>query len=570
MASDIATEKQAAFGGKGMKVAITELIEEVQELYLADQIPWVVGYSGGKDSSAVLQLVWLAVSRLPVEQRTKQIHVISTDTLVEQPLVAVWVDASHAKMREAAAEQGVPLTPHKLVPDVKDTFWVNLIGRGYPKPTTQFRWCTSRMKINPSNNFIRQVVRENGEAMLVLGTRKAESQRRARNMEKHEKHRYRDRISPNAALPNSLVYSPIEDWNNDEVWQFLLQVKNPWGHTNKSLMGMYQGASADNECPVVLDTSTPSCGSSRFGCWVCTVVDKDRSMEAMIKNDDEKLWMQPLLDLRNELACDEEGLRDVELVQIGLTKKEISALGKTDKKGKPVRLSKENRGKVERNRRDFRRIDGRVQLFNGKTIPGPYRKNWREYWLKRVLEVQQGIRENGPKEMRELELISTAEMHEIRRIWLYEKHEYDDTLPDIFKQVTCEEFPVLRGDDQLLDREDWDRLKDICNADDVFFRLQTELLDIEREFRGMTRRAGIYEAIEKRLKAARFSDGEEAFAARDAEEKRAEEIRNLRTIRKDKPEDTKVSKKKTVAKKTAKASSAQQDLFDQQSIEGAE
>ena len=550
MAIDNRSTTPTAFGGKGMKVAITELIEEVQELYLADQIPWVVGYSGGKDSSAVLQLVWLAVSKLPIEKRTKQIHVISTDTLVEQPLVAVWVDASHAKMREAAAEQGLPLTPHKLVPDVKDTFWVNLIGKGYPKPTTQFRWCTSRMKINPSNNFIRKVVRENGEAMLVLGTRKAESQRRARNMEKHEKHRYRDRVSPNAALPNSLVYSPIEDWNNDEVWQFLLQVKNPWGHTNKSLMGMYQGASADNECPVVLDTSTPSCGSSRFGCWVCTVVDKDRSMEAMIKNDDVKLWMQPLLDLRNELACDEDGLQLVELESIGLKKMQ--------------KLTKEERGKIERNRRDFRRIDGRIQLFNGKTIPGPYRKNWREYWLKRVLEVQQGIRKNGPKEMREIELVSTAEMHEIRRLWLYEKHEYDDTLPDIFKQVTGEEFPVLRGDDQLLDREDWDRLRNLCGENDVFFQLQTELLDIQRAFRGMTRRAGIYEAIEKRLKAARFASGEEAFAARDAEQKRAEDIKDLRTIRKDKPD---VEKKKNKRASDIEITGRQQDLFDQLTTE---
>ena len=148
------------------------------------------------------------------------------------------------------------------------------------------------MKIRPSNKFIRAVVRRYGEAILVLGTRKAESQERARRMQRHEKHRVRDRLSPNASLPNSLVYSPIEDWSNDDVWLFLMQFPNPWGHTNKSLLGMYQGASADGECPLVVDTSTPSCGSSRFGCWVCTVVDQDRSMEAMIKNDEEKVWMR--------------------------------------------------------------------------------------------------------------------------------------------------------------------------------------------------------------------------------------------------------------------------------------
>ena len=75
----------------------------------------------------------------------------------------------------AGRQNNLRITPHKLTPDVKDTFWVNLIGRGYPAPRKLFRWCTSRMKINPSNTFIRDVVRESGEAMLVLGTRKAES-----------------------------------------------------------------------------------------------------------------------------------------------------------------------------------------------------------------------------------------------------------------------------------------------------------------------------------------------------------------------------------------------------------
>ena len=205
-------------------------------------------------------------------------------------------------MRAAAREQEMPIHPHKLTPEVADSFWVNLIGRGYPAPGQKFRWCTERLKIKPSNKFIRGVVQKYGEAILVLGTRKAESQRRSINMEKHARRRVRERLVPNASLPNSLVYTPIEDWKNDDVWLYLMQVKNPWGHDNKSLLGMYQGATEGGECPLVVDSSTPSCGTSRFGCWVCTVVDKDRSMEAMIKNDEEKVWMTPLLELRNELA----------------------------------------------------------------------------------------------------------------------------------------------------------------------------------------------------------------------------------------------------------------------------
>src|SRR3954453_18138358 len=172
----------SAFGGVGLAKTVKALGDEIRELYLGDAVPWVIGYSGGKDSSAVLQLIWNSLQELPEGERKKPVHVISTDTLVEQPLVASWVDASLARMRTAAAEQGLPIVPHKLTPEVEDSFWVNLIGKGYPAPRQKFRWCTERLKIRPSNKFIRDVVRDNGEAILVLGTRKAESQARAGRM----------------------------------------------------------------------------------------------------------------------------------------------------------------------------------------------------------------------------------------------------------------------------------------------------------------------------------------------------------------------------------------------------
>ncbi len=112
-------------------------------------------------------------------------------------------------MRAAARGQEMPVQPHKLTPEVASSFWVNLIGRGYPAPSQKFRWCTERLKIKPSNAFIRGVVQKYGEAILVLGTRKAESQRRAANIERHAARQVRDRLVPNAALTNSLVYTPI-------------------------------------------------------------------------------------------------------------------------------------------------------------------------------------------------------------------------------------------------------------------------------------------------------------------------------------------------------------------------
>src|SRR2546423_1633598 len=116
-----AGKQRSAFTELGMAKTVRALAEEVRDLYRADAVPGVVGYSGGKDWSATLQLVWLALRDLPPEQRQKPVHIISTDTLVEQPLVAVWVDHSLARMREAAAAQGLPVTPHKLTPEVEDS-----------------------------------------------------------------------------------------------------------------------------------------------------------------------------------------------------------------------------------------------------------------------------------------------------------------------------------------------------------------------------------------------------------------------------------------------------------------
>jgi DNA sulfur modification protein DndC len=463
---------------------VKTLTQEIQQLYLLDTIPWVIGYSGGKDSTAILQLVWWAIAKLPAEARKKVVHVITTDTLVESPIVSAWVAASHERMREAAARQGMPFEPRMLYPEIDQTFWVNLIGRGYPAPRPMFRWCTERMKIKPSNRFIREVVRASGEAILVLGTRKAESSRRSATMTRHEANRVRERLSPNSKLPNSLIFTPIEDWSNDDVWMYLMQVQNPWGYSNRDLMTLYAGASADNECPLVVDTSTPSCGNSRFGCWVCTMVERDRSMEAMIQNDEQKEWMQPLLDLRNELD-------DVE------------------------------REKRE-GWREVRRMSGRVQLFNGEPIRGPYTRARREYWLRRLLQTQTELRRDGPAEVRDLELIRLEELREIRRIWRVDKHEFDDSLPRIYAEATGEPFPSAVETDNTLGADEYAVLAEICGDDATLVGLTATLLNTERQFRSMARRIGVYKALEDVLDRQGYAGDEDAVAeARAVEALRA-------------------------------------------------
>ncbi|KUM79255.1 DNA phosphorothioation system sulfurtransferase DndC [Streptomyces curacoi] len=489
--------RRKPFNGRSLDEVTEQLTDEIRELYTADQVPWVIGYSGGKDSTAVLQLVWLALASLPPQQRTKTVHVISTDTLVENPVVAAWVSTSLKTMADAARAQELPIEPHRLTPQIKDSFWVNLIGRGYPAPRPKFRWCTERLKIKPSNSFIRSVVAAHGEAIMVLGIRKAESQARARAMEKHEKRRVRDRLSPNANLPNSLVYSPVEDWTNDDVWEFLMQVQNPWGYNNHDLLTMYQGASGDGECPLVVDSTTPSCGSSRFGCWTCTLVEEDKSMSAMIQNDEEKEWMLPLLDLRNKLDA-----------PFGHYKEGDEDIPPNRKPGDP---------RPDKPARDFRRMNGSVMLFKDDAIHGPYLQSYREQWLQDLLEAQTWIRAHAPEHVQNIELITLDELHEIRRIWVFDKHEVEDSVPRIYQQATGEAFPGGPLDEQLvMGSDEMDVLKEVCDGDDLHYYMVRELLAVERKYRTMARRSGLFQALEKAVQKGYYDSHEDAveFAAR--------------------------------------------------------
>ena len=91
---------------------IPEITKEIHELYLLDEIPLIIGVSWGKDSSTILQLIWNAIAALPPKKRSKKIHVITTDTLVENPIVSAWVRNSVQMLASAAKEKGMPIEPH--------------------------------------------------------------------------------------------------------------------------------------------------------------------------------------------------------------------------------------------------------------------------------------------------------------------------------------------------------------------------------------------------------------------------------------------------------------------------
>ncbi len=285
-------------------VKYKNLAEEIElairQQYLEDKMPWVVCFSGGKDSTALLQLVFYSLGSLPKERLNKEIHVLCNDTLVENPSIAEHVDEQLTRIEEWGKRSLYQHNPDlfqvmKVNPSMEDRFWVNLIGKGYPSPNRWFRWCTKRLKIRPTNQYIADAVGTRGETIIVLGTRKAESSNRASSMKNYDNGR---RVR-NHILPNTFVFTPIADLSDNDVWAYLLQVPNPWGGDNLDLLEMYGNACSAGECPFVIDTGTQSCGKSRFGCWVCTVVRRDRSMENYIRNGEQ--WLTELLDFRDWL-----------------------------------------------------------------------------------------------------------------------------------------------------------------------------------------------------------------------------------------------------------------------------
>jgi len=200
-------------------------------------------------------------------------------------------------------------------------------------------------------------------------------------------------------------------------------------------------------------------------------------MQAMVRNDEDKEWMIPLLEIRNEID---------------------------------FRNMPEN---GDKHLRDFRRMNGNVQLFHGEPIHGPYKQEMRERLLRKLLSTQTTVREKGPKHVHDIELIRLDELEEIRRIWVVEKHELEDTLPGIYEQAVGAPYPGGRLDDGSPFRaREMEDLRSICENDRLHFEMMRELLSIESRQRNVLKRANLFASIEDAIKRNYFDDVEDAVA----------------------------------------------------------
>jgi len=438
------------------------IIQNIQKVYLSENKPFVIGYSGGKDSTVTLQLVWEALSQLASSELINKVYVISVDTMVETPYIQSYINETVNSINEFGAKSILPVSAYKLIPKIKETFWINLIGKGYPAPSQTFRWCTQRLKINPVDYFIQDKVAESGEVLVVLGARSSESSSRSQvfSNKEEEKQKHPNRLSLHPSLEGAYVYTPIEDLSSDDVWQYLYSnPMTPWKSNNRDLAAIYQNASG-GECPMVIDTSTPSCGNSRFGCWVCTLVGTDTSMENLIDGGEE--WMLPLIEMRDFLRTS---------------------------------LFPENKAKF----REYKRRNGKVYYVKNtnRIAYGPYKFEWKKKFLKMLLSAQKSIQQNGPDPS--YQLISIDELKLIRKIWKEEEHDWEDSVPKFYEEITDNKFPIDFEDGIHFNTSDFALLEDICINEDLPSDLVARLIDEERKMHGMSKRSGILTKLDSVL-----------------------------------------------------------------------
>ena len=374
-----------------MKFNVFEnIIEEIIMVYKHDNRPWLIGYSGGKDSTLLVYLTFQAIARIPKNERTKKVYIITSDTMVENPIVKKYMHESSEKIMEASLEQKLNIESHIIYPEVHQTFWSRVIGLGYPTPEPPgFRWCTERLKINPMNKFVDDCIKTNGEIIILLGVRKAESNARYRSISEKEIAGYL--LNPHNNIDNAYVYNPLTEIKNDLVWEYLLKDDgiSPWGTSMKLLFSLYQGKNLSEEQSVlgeIDEKKIPITGNSRFGCWCCTLVKEDKSLQSFINRGSKELI--PLREFRNWL----------------------------------VSIRQDSKF------RDTKRRNGTVYTkANGDTGFGPFKLEARQEILRRLLMLQLETKQ---------ELITIDELKAIDEMWDNDGDLNRRHLVDIYFEVT--------------------------------------------------------------------------------------------------------------------------------------
>ena len=405
-----------------------DIIQEMALVYRHDKRPWLIGYSGGKDSTLLCCLVMEMLQRLTPYQRHKTVYIVSSDTMVENPIVKNYMHRMSAMINATGKE--LKVKADIIYPEVADTFWSRVIGLGYPTPEAPgFRWCTERLKIHPMNKYTLDTIKTNGQVVLLLGVRKAESTYRANNIRSRE---IEGKILvPHTDIEGAHVYNPLTEIPNELVWKFLLKdnSRTPWGSDNKYLFSLYQGENLGEEQSVIGEIDKdkiPVTGHSRFGCWICTMVKEDKSLKAFI--DRGETWLEPLRDFRNWLI--------------------------------ELRATPSARETKRRNGQMYKKADGEYGL-------GPFTMASRVEILRRLLQLEVDYN---------FELITIEELKYIDKTWDDEGDLSRRTLVDLYYEIKGKHLPWDDYKVPVFSEEVIDEIKKQCAENNVEFELISKLI----------------------------------------------------------------------------------------------
>jgi len=253
---------------------------------------WILGYSGGKDSTALLILAIRAIESLKKIPSSFKLIVTYCDTGVDIPTVRLLTKKHIQKFQAYCSHKKIPVEFKISRPRLEDRFFVKVIGRGYVPPTNKFRWCTDRLRIMPVERLIQQHYKK--ASRILLGIRSGESMERDKIIHKHRRSAY----TLIQGSTKRTIFAPILNLNVTDVWNVIVDSDEILGGVQLSLLAQYRNASG--ECPLVRDPRSSPCSQGRFGCWTCTVIRKDKSVTNLIESG--QINLKPLLEFRNWLS----------------------------------------------------------------------------------------------------------------------------------------------------------------------------------------------------------------------------------------------------------------------------
>jgi len=272
--------------------------------------PLILGFSAGKDSSVLANLVLGVASKLARIGVKTPIVVTHSDTRVENPEMQQLALRELRKIEAFMAAHDIAGEVLIGKPGLSQSWAVRVIGgRALPPFPDTRRDCTTDWKISVNERNLKLAMKRLtgqgfSEPVVATGVRRDESQERAAAIAA----RGERSDEPWRNAEGRLMLSPILDWKLDDIWEYL-------GYCNAGVINSYSDFEetmrvyrdgGGTSCTVVSDMAMAKFAkpcSSRFGCWTCTAVSKDRSLTNMIEQDlDRYGYMQPLADLRNFIA----------------------------------------------------------------------------------------------------------------------------------------------------------------------------------------------------------------------------------------------------------------------------